>query len=111
MKKYIAFIVADVVLSEVMWYITCSPTTQENKVTPEEKEETLTILKRAAIVAQKNGPPLFKDADNSCSVSASAAAIILCTVCVSNGASMHDTIDLVMSIYKQTEKLMESHKQ
>jgi len=29
MKKYIAFIVADVVLFHIMWYIACSPITQE----------------------------------------------------------------------------------
>jgi len=31
MKKYIAFIVADVVLFYIMWYIACSYTTQELK--------------------------------------------------------------------------------
>ena len=105
MKKYIAFIVADVVLSEVMWYITCSPTTQEKEVTPEERQIALDILARSVQLANKYGPLILDDSDNFGKVAVTSSAIIYVQYCSRLGMSLHDTVSYLMTVHKQTMAL------
>lgn len=105
MKKYIAFIVADVVLLACTCYITYSHTTQENELTPEEREKSLAILKRSAMIANHRGQQVMDDCNGSAAVSATAAAIMLSAFCAEAEMSMHDAMGLFMSIHKQTEAM------
>jgi alpha-L-fucosidase len=102
MKKYIAFIVADVVLLVYTCYIRGSLTTQEKRMTDEERKEAEEILYRSVQIANKFGPLILDEADNSGGTAATSAAIMLSSFCDAMGMSLHDTMGLLMSVHKQT---------
>jgi hypothetical protein len=102
MKKYIAFIVADVVLLVYTCYIRASVTTQEKHMTEEERKEAEEILYRSVHIANKFGPLILDDADNIGGTAATSAAILLSSFCAAMGMSLHDTMGLLMSVHKQT---------
>ena len=102
MKKYIAFIVADVVLLLYTCYIRASLTTQEKHMTEEEREQCLSVLSDAAKIANKFGPLILDDADNIGGTAATSAAILLSSFCSAMGMTLHDTMGLLMSVHKQT---------
>ncbi len=104
MKKYIAFIVADVVLLLYTCYITYSHTTQEKKVTSEEREIVTAVLNDAIKVANKHGPQIIVETDGSIPVSTMAAALILAGFCVNGQVSMYDAVNMLMSAYKQAKE-------
>jgi hypothetical protein len=74
-------------------------------MTPEEREQSIAVLKKAAIIANRHGNQVMTECDNSAAVSATAAAIMLSTFCAAAGMSMHDAVGLFMSVHKQTEAM------
>ena len=105
MKKYIAFIVSDVVLLTYTCYIRGSLTTQEKEVTPEEREVALDILARSVQIANKYGPLILEESDNFGGVAITSSAIIMVQYCSRMGMSLHDTVDYLMTVHKQTMAL------
>lgn len=105
MKKYIAFIVADVVLLAYTCYIRVSLTTQENEVTPEERDHSAEILIDAIRISNKFGPLILDDADNIGGTAATSVAIMFSQYCAAMGMSMHDAVSLFMAVHKQTMAL------
>jgi hypothetical protein len=102
MKKYIAFIVADVVLLVYTCYIRGSLTTQEKHMTDDERKEAEEILYRSVKIANKFGPLILDDADNMGGTAATAAAIMLSSFSSAMGMTLHDTMGFFMSVHKQT---------
>jgi hypothetical protein len=74
-------------------------------MTPEEREKSLAILKRSAMIASHRGQQVMDDCNGSAAVSATAAAIMLSTFCAAAEMSMHDAVGLFMSVHKQTEAM------
>ena len=74
-------------------------------MTPEERERSLDVLKKAVIIANRHGQQVLDDSNNSAAVSATAAAIMLSTFCAAAEMSMHDAVGLFMSVHKQTEAM------
>ncbi len=74
-------------------------------MTPEERDRSLAVLKKAAVIANNHGQQILDESDNSAAVSATAAAIMLSTFCSAAGMSMHDAMGLFMSVHKQTEAM------
>jgi hypothetical protein len=72
-------------------------------VKPEEREQSLAVLKKAVVIAGRHGNQVMEECDGSAAVSATAAAIMLSTFCAAAGMSMHDAVGLFMSVHKQTE--------
>ncbi len=70
---------------------------------PEEREQSLAVLKKAVVIAGRHGNQVMEECDGSAAVSATAAAIMLSTFCAAAGMSMHDAVGLFMSVHKQTE--------
>ncbi len=79
-------------------------------MTPEEREQSIAVLKKAVIIANRHGHQVMAECDNSAAVSATAAAIMLSTFCAAAGMSMHDAVGLFMSVHKQTEAMAEGIK-
>jgi len=104
MKKYIAFIVADVVLLVYTCYITSSLITQEKEVTPNEKKIATNVLNSAITVANKYGPKIIVETGGSIPVSTMAAALLMAGFCVNGGVSMFDAVNILMSAYKNAEE-------
>ena len=74
-------------------------------MTPEEREKSIAVLKKAVIIANRHGQQMLDECNNSAAVSATAAAIMLSTFCAAAGMSMHDAVGLFMSVHKQTEAM------
>ena len=72
-------------------------------MTPEERNRSLAVLKKAVVIANRHGQEVLNECDNSAAVAATAAAIMLSTFCAAAGMSMHDAMGLFMSVHKQTE--------
>jgi hypothetical protein len=102
MKKYIAFIVADVVLFAYTCYIRGSVTTQEKHMTEEERKHCLDVLSDAAKIANKVGPQIVGLADNRGATAVTTAAILMSAYAQTMGMTMHDAVGLFMLVHKQT---------
>jgi hypothetical protein len=102
MKKYIAFIVADVVLLVYTCYIRVSPNTQEKHMTEEERKHCLDVLSDAAKIANKVGPQIVGLADGRGATALTASAILLSAYAQSMGMTLHDAMGLFMLVHKQT---------
>jgi hypothetical protein len=74
-------------------------------MTPEEREQSIAVLKRAVIIANRHGQQVLNECDNSAAVAATAAAIMLSTFCAAADMSMHNAVGLFMSVHKQTEAM------
>lgn len=74
-------------------------------MTPEERERSLDVLKKAVIIANRHGQQVLDECGNSAAVAATSAAIMLSTFCAAAGMSMHDAVGLFMSVHKQTEAM------
>ncbi len=72
-------------------------------MTPQEREQSLAVLKKAVVIAGRHGHQVMEECNGSAAVSATAAAIMLSTFCAAAGMSMHDAVGLLMSVHKQTE--------
>jgi hypothetical protein len=88
MKKYIAFIVADVVLFHIMCYITSSLTTQEKEVTPEQREYAVEIFDKSVVIANEFGPLIIDKSDGRAPLATTTAAILLSHFCIRANISM-----------------------
>jgi hypothetical protein len=71
-------------------------------MTDEERKEGMEILYRSVHIANKFGPLILKDADNSGGTAATSAAILMSSYCAAMGMTLHDTMELLMSVHKQT---------
>jgi len=71
-------------------------------MTEEERKEAGEILYRSVHIANKFGPLILKDADNSGGTAATSAAILMSSYCAAMGMTLHDTMELLMSVHKQT---------
>jgi len=74
-------------------------------MTEEERKEGIEILNHSIRIANKFGPLILDDADNSGGTAATAAAIMMSSICSAMGMTLHDTMDLLMSVHKQTMDL------
>lgn len=74
-------------------------------MTPEQRDRSLVVLKRAVAIANRHGQQVINECDNSAAVAATAAAIMLSTFCAAAEMSMHDAVGLFMSVHKQTEAM------
>ena len=71
-------------------------------MTDEERKEAEEILYRSVQIANKFGPLILDEADNSGGTAATSAAIMLSSFCSAMGMSLHDTLALLHSVHKQT---------
>lgn len=71
-------------------------------MTPEERQESIEIFEGAVLVANKFGPLLIQETEGDTPITTTAVAILLAGFCRQAEMSMHDTVALVMSAYKQT---------
>ena len=71
-------------------------------MTDEERKDEIAILIRAIQISNKFGPLILKDADNSGGTAATSAAILMSSYCAAMGMTLHDTMELLMSVHKQT---------
>ena len=75
-------------------------------MTPEEKERCLKVLKKASIIAARRGNDIVDDCGGDTAISTASAAIILSTLAAASGMSTHDVMSLLMSVHKETERLV-----
>ena len=80
-------------------------------MTPEERRESLGVLKKAVIIANRHGQEILDESDNIASVAATSAAIMMSTFCSAAGMSLHDTMGLLMSVHKHTEQMVKERQQ
>jgi len=74
-------------------------------MTPEERERSLNVLKKAVVIANRHGQQVLDECENNAAVAATSAAIMLSTFCAAAEMSMHDAVGLFMSVHKQTEAM------
>lgn len=79
-------------------------------MTPDEKRESLEVLRKAVVIANRHGQQVLDECDNMASVAATAAAIMMSTFCSAAGMSLHDTMGLLMSVHKHTEHMVGERK-
>lgn len=80
-------------------------------MTPEERRESLDVLKKAVIIANRHGQEILDESENIASVAATSAAIMMSTFCSAAGMSLHDTMGLIMSVHKHTEQMVKERQQ
>ena len=71
-------------------------------MTDDERKEAEEILCRSVHIANKFGPLILDDADNIGGTAATSAAILMSSYCAAMGMTLHDTMELLMSVHKQT---------
>jgi hypothetical protein len=78
-------------------------------MTPEERSETMAVLKQAIFIANQHGHEIM----NECSpdVAVTSAAIMLSTFCSAAGMTMHEAVGLFMATHKQTENMVKERQQ
>ena len=81
------------------------------ELTPEQREQGLLVLKRAAMIAQKHGVEMIEESDHNPRQAIAATCIILSTYAVSNGLTLHDVMGVFMEVHKQTVAMVEGHMQ
>lgn len=69
-----------------------------------DEDETLLLLKRGVMLAQKHGNNIYEDA-NSSKEALIATAIIFSSLGSASGCSLHDLMGLLMETHKQTLKM------
>jgi hypothetical protein len=74
-------------------------------MTDDERKEGMEILNRSVHIANKFGPLILDDADKSGGTAATASAILMSSYCAAMGMTLHDTLELLMSVHKQTMAL------
>lgn len=79
-------------------------------MTPEERQETMAVLKKSIEIANRHGMQIMDECNDSASVSAVSAAIMLSTFCSAAGMSMHDAMGLFMATHKQTEAMVKENE-
>ena len=80
-------------------------------MTPEERQESIAMLNRSIGLANKHGQTLLDDAENVGGVAATTAAIMLSSYCSMLGMTMHEAVDLFISIHKRTVEMMKEAEQ
>ena len=76
-------------------------------MTPEEMEQIKDIYFKSIDVANKIGPLLIEETDGDIPVTTTTTAILLAGFCIDAGISMHDSVDLLISSYKQALEFKE----
>lgn len=69
-----------------------------------EKDEAMRMLKGASMIAQKYGP-LIHDESEGPRQAITAMAIMLCSLSIACGVSMHNLMSVVMEVYKKTHEV------
>ena len=77
----------------------------------QERIEGVALFRRSIGLANKHGQTLLDDADSIGGVAATAAAIMLSTYCSALGMTLHEAVDLFMSIHKQTIQMTKDTEQ
>lgn len=80
-------------------------------MTPEERQESLEVLRQAVVIANRHGQQILDESDNVASVAATSAAIMMSSFCSAAGMSLHDTMGLIMSIHKHTIHITQERQQ
>lgn len=80
-------------------------------MTPEERRESLDVLKKAVVIANNHGQQILDESDNIAAVAATSAAIMMSTFCSAAGMSLHETMGLIMSVHKHTEHMVRERQQ
>jgi len=70
-------------------------------VSPEQIEAMKEIYFNAADAANKIGPLLIEETGGDVPITTTATAILLAGFCIQANISLHDSVDLLMSSYKQ----------
>ena len=78
---------------------------------PEERQESLEVLRQAVVIANRHGQQILDESDNVASVAATSAAIMMSSFCSAAGMSLHDTMGLIMSIHKHTIHITQERQQ
>ena len=81
------------------------------ELTPEERQKSLDVLKKAVVIANNHGQQILDESDSVASVAATSAAIMMSTFCSAAGMSLHDTMGLLMSVHKHTELMVKERQQ
>ena len=71
-------------------------------MTEEERKYEMGILVNAIQTANKFGPLILEDVENSAGTAATTAAFILSQYTHAMGMTMHDAMGLFMSVYKHS---------
>ena len=71
-------------------------------MTPEKRKYEMGVLMNAVQTANKFGPLILEDVDNSAGTAATSAAFILSQYTIAMGMTMHDAMGLFMSVYKHS---------
>jgi len=79
-------------------------------MTEEEREKSIAVLKKAIEIANRHGMQIMDECNDSASVSAVSAAIMLSTFCSAAGMSMHDAMGLFVATHKQTEAMVKENE-
>jgi hypothetical protein len=80
-------------------------------MTPEERQESIEVLRKSIGLANKHGQTLLDDSDGVVAVASTSAAIIFSSFCSAAGMSMHEAVDLFMSVHKQTAIMVKERQQ
>lgn len=78
-------------------------------MTPEEKLMSH-IYEESIRVANKIGPLIVEETQGRIPVIATSTAFLFANFCIKANISLHDSIDLLMSTYKETLALMEEEE-
>lgn len=76
-------------------------------MTPEEKEYAEGIFDKAVVISNDVGPRIVEQANGSAPIVTTTAAVLLSHFCIISGVSMYDSVDMLMSAYKN---MLEAHK-
>jgi hypothetical protein len=77
----------------------------------QERIEGAKLFRMSIGLANKHGQTLLDDADQIGGVAATAAAIMLSSYCSALGMTLHEAVDLFMSIHKQTMIMIKERDQ
>ena len=76
-------------------------------MTPEEREYAEEIFDKAVVISNHIGPQIVDRANGSAPIVTTTAAVLLSHFCIISGISMYDSVDMLMSAYKN---MLQAHK-
>ena len=71
-------------------------------MTPEEKSEAIDIYNRSVEVCNKFGPEIVKETNGDIRTTTTSTAFMFATACIMSNLSMHESINLLITVYKET---------
>lgn len=71
-------------------------------MTPEERSAAVDIYNRSIEVANKFGPEIVNETNGDIRTTTTSTALMFTTACIMSKLSMHESINLIMTVYKVT---------